>query len=127
MTTQVAFWCGPFRTRVNGVCVARTTKRQVRQKSAGVRDGVEALAFGITETPQPRSAGGFLIRRSDAARWHPLTRNGPVISLHDYSFAAKSTCLPHGGQMRFTGLAALHAAAKLAPLSFSPVPARSGT
>ena len=25
MITQVAFWCGPFRTRVNGVCVARTT------------------------------------------------------------------------------------------------------
>ena len=32
MTTQVAFWCGPFRTRVNGVCVARTTKRQVRRE-----------------------------------------------------------------------------------------------
>ena len=31
MTTRVAFWCGPFRTRVNGVCVARTTKRQVRR------------------------------------------------------------------------------------------------
>ena len=32
MITQVAFWCGPFRTRVNGVCVARTTKRQVRRE-----------------------------------------------------------------------------------------------
>ena len=31
MTTRVAFGCGPFRTRVNGVCVARTTKRQVRR------------------------------------------------------------------------------------------------
>ena len=31
MITQVAFWCGPLRTRVNGVCVARTTKRQVRR------------------------------------------------------------------------------------------------
>ena len=31
MITQVAFWCGPFRTQVNGVCVARTTKRQVRR------------------------------------------------------------------------------------------------
>ena len=31
MTTQVAFWCGPFQERVNGVCVARTTKRQVRR------------------------------------------------------------------------------------------------
>ena len=50
MITQVAFWCGPFRTRVNGVCVARTTIRQTRRDSAGVRDGVEALAFGSTET-----------------------------------------------------------------------------
>ena len=32
MITQVAFWCGPFQTRVNGVCVARTTKRQVRRE-----------------------------------------------------------------------------------------------
>ena len=31
MTTQVAFWCGPFRTRVNGVCVARTTMRHGRR------------------------------------------------------------------------------------------------
>ena len=31
MTMQVAFGCGPFRTRVAGVCVARTTKRQVRR------------------------------------------------------------------------------------------------
>jgi hypothetical protein len=32
MTTRVAFWCGPFRTRVNGVCVARTTIRQTRRE-----------------------------------------------------------------------------------------------
>jgi hypothetical protein len=32
LTTQVAFWCGPFRTRVNGVCVARTTIRQTRRE-----------------------------------------------------------------------------------------------
>ena len=32
MTSQVAFWCGPFRTRVNGVCVARTTIRQTRRQ-----------------------------------------------------------------------------------------------
>ena len=32
MITQVAFGCGPFRTRVAGVCVARTTKRQVRRQ-----------------------------------------------------------------------------------------------
>jgi hypothetical protein len=32
LTTRVAFWCGPFRTRVNGVCVARTTIRQTRRE-----------------------------------------------------------------------------------------------
>jgi hypothetical protein len=31
MVTRVVYGCGPFRTRVNGVCVARTTKRQVRR------------------------------------------------------------------------------------------------
>jgi hypothetical protein len=31
MITQVAAACGAGRTRVNGVCVARTTKRQVRR------------------------------------------------------------------------------------------------
>ena len=31
MITQVAFGCGPGRTRVNGVCIARTTKRQIRR------------------------------------------------------------------------------------------------
>jgi hypothetical protein len=29
--TPVAYACGPGRTRVGGVCVARTTKRQVRR------------------------------------------------------------------------------------------------
>ena len=29
--TQVAWGCGPFRTRVNGVCVARTTIRHYRR------------------------------------------------------------------------------------------------
>jgi hypothetical protein len=29
--TQVAFGCGPGRTRVRGVCVARTTIRQTRR------------------------------------------------------------------------------------------------
>ena len=29
--TQVAFGCGPFRTRVGGVCVARTTIRHYRR------------------------------------------------------------------------------------------------
>ena len=31
MITQVAVGCGVGRTRVNGVCVARTTKRQARR------------------------------------------------------------------------------------------------
>ena len=31
MITQVAAACGAGRTRVGGVCVARTTKRQVRR------------------------------------------------------------------------------------------------
>ena len=31
MITQVAVGCGPGRTRINGVCVARTTVRQTRR------------------------------------------------------------------------------------------------
>lgn len=31
MATQVAYGCGAGRTRVAGVCVARTTKRQARR------------------------------------------------------------------------------------------------
>jgi hypothetical protein len=31
ITTQAAYGCGAGRTRVGGVCVARTTKRQVRR------------------------------------------------------------------------------------------------
>ena len=31
MITQVRLGCGPGRTRVNGVCVARTTIRQTRR------------------------------------------------------------------------------------------------
>jgi len=31
MVTQVAVGCGPGRTRVNGMCVARTTVRQTRR------------------------------------------------------------------------------------------------
>lgn len=31
ITTQVAYGCGSGRTRVGGVCIARTTKRQVRR------------------------------------------------------------------------------------------------
>ena len=32
MVTQVRLGCGPFRTRVNGVCVARTTIRHTRRQ-----------------------------------------------------------------------------------------------
>ena len=32
MLTQIAAACGPGRTRVNGVCVARTTIRQTRRE-----------------------------------------------------------------------------------------------
>jgi hypothetical protein len=32
MITQIAAACGPGRTRVNGVCVARTTLRQTRRE-----------------------------------------------------------------------------------------------
>ena len=31
MITQAAYGCGPFRTRINGVCVARTTVRQAHR------------------------------------------------------------------------------------------------
>jgi len=31
MITEVAIGCGPGRTRVNGICVARTTIRQTRR------------------------------------------------------------------------------------------------
>jgi hypothetical protein len=33
MITQVALGCGPFRTRVGGICVARTTIRQTRRQA----------------------------------------------------------------------------------------------
>jgi len=31
ITTQVAWACGPGRTRVNGVCISRVAKRQIRR------------------------------------------------------------------------------------------------
>jgi hypothetical protein len=40
MTTQVAVGCGVGRTRVNGVCVARTTKRHVRRAARRCAVGV---------------------------------------------------------------------------------------
>jgi hypothetical protein len=46
--TQVAFGCGPFRTRVEGVCVARTTIRHVRRevrRCARWNGGVCALYY----------------------------------------------------------------------------------
>jgi hypothetical protein len=46
MVTQVAVGCGPGRTRIGGVCVARTTVRQTRRavrRCARWRGGVCAL------------------------------------------------------------------------------------
>jgi hypothetical protein len=40
MTTQVAVGCGVGRTRVNGICVARTTKRHVRRAARRCAVGV---------------------------------------------------------------------------------------
>jgi hypothetical protein len=31
MITEVAYGCGPFRTRIRGICVARTTVRHTRR------------------------------------------------------------------------------------------------
>ena len=31
MTTQIAFFCGPGRTLVGGVCMSRVAKRQIRR------------------------------------------------------------------------------------------------
>ena len=55
MITQAREASGAGRVRINGVCVARTTKRHSADRSAGVRDGMEALAFGGTETPSDRA------------------------------------------------------------------------
>ena len=41
MLTQVAVGCGPGRTRINGVCVARTTIRHTRR-------AVRRCAVGMT-------------------------------------------------------------------------------
>jgi hypothetical protein len=40
MTTQIAVGCGVGRTRVGGVCVARTTKRHVRRAARRCAVGV---------------------------------------------------------------------------------------
>ena len=50
MITQVREACGAGRVRINGVCVARTTKRHVRREVRRC-GGVEAIAFSTTETP----------------------------------------------------------------------------
>ena len=59
MITQVAYGCGPFRTRVHGVCVARTTVRQTRRHYRRCARWHEAFARAITTTemrPVPKSA-----------------------------------------------------------------------
>jgi hypothetical protein len=68
MITQVREACGPGRVRINGVCVARTTTRQVAEESVGVRAGVEALALSGTETP----SNGAVFRRR--AKWTTYCR-----------------------------------------------------
>ena len=63
MITQVREGCGVGRVRINGICVARTTRRHVRREArrdsgisaeqpAGVRDGLEVLAFSTTRATQ---------------------------------------------------------------------------
>ena len=49
MVTQVAVGCGPGRTRVNGVCVARTTVRQTRRAFPGACDIRPAFALPTSE------------------------------------------------------------------------------
>jgi hypothetical protein len=46
MITQIAYGCGPGRTRVGGVCVARLRSAT----PAGASDGMEALALGCGTT-----------------------------------------------------------------------------
>ena len=49
--TQVRLACGPGRTRVGGVCVARTTIRHTRRTVRRCARWHEAPAFGGTEFP----------------------------------------------------------------------------
>ena len=60
MTTRVVYGCGPFRTRVNGVCVARTTKRQVRRCA---RWNGGCLRVSGTETPTGHANGHRVFMR----------------------------------------------------------------
>ena len=79
MITQVAFGCGPGRTRVGGVCVARPPSAMCADKPAGVRDGTEVFALGgFTETP-----GGIQL---------PFLRSGPeeLLALRPDVFVAIS-------------------------------------
>ena len=62
MITQVVAGCGVGRTRVNGVCVARTTNAM----PAGARNGMEAIAHTITER---KSNNGPRSRRTEAGRF----------------------------------------------------------
>ena len=55
MITQVAYGCGAGRTRVGGVCVARTTKRQVRRCAVW-----GTFAVGGIETPGPNVRFGSI-------------------------------------------------------------------
>ena len=56
MVTQIREACGAGRVRINGVCVARTTKRQVRSNcGAGMRHSVVARLH-----PPAAMSGGAL-------------------------------------------------------------------
>ena len=47
---QVREACGAGRVRINGICVAKPRLAMSVEQSAGVRDGLEVLALGTTET-----------------------------------------------------------------------------
>jgi len=71
MTTPIAAGCGPGRTMVNGVCVARTTIRQTR--------------------PQVRAMAGRRLRSlpvSPTQKTDPSTNRKPVGILVDFRICA---------------------------------------
>ena len=110
--TQVREGCGPFRVRVNGICVARTSVRPAGT-TAGVLDGVEAFASELlrlkngpggrhsSNSPAPSaSVGGFTISAiagvfliqptKDGSRrdWVAMSKRKPLS--HRYFFCASA-------------------------------------
>jgi len=94
MTTQVAVGCGVGRTRVNGVCVARTTKRQVRRAARRCAVGVTCwLAVWWPPTARGRkrnqqastdgqSAGAWLCLRKQATPHKKRGRYDDMATAH---------------------------------------------